>query len=338
VREAGLTALVASERLPGGSLSRYGIGEFVSDGVIELTTEPGQEQLVRRVMVRKLRGMGYRGGSVEFEISPRGVEVFPKAPVDRSFAVSDFKARKRFGVPELDRLVGGGLPEGALVLIAGDTGTGKTTFCCQFIAEGFRAGEPAVFVALEEPSGQLRRTASASGWGFGAQERKGMLAIIDIPLIDIRPDQFLYRVMREVSRIGAKRVVIDSISSMRSASMSFEKVRQFSVQVSEYIKSQGITCVMSALIPGGGHGEGMLPISGSFEMRLSSVVDGMILQRHVEDAARIRKALTVLKLRGSTHETAVVFYELGRRGVRVLGPEGGDSGTRRQGGRSGRRP
>jgi len=320
VRRTGVTTMMSSEARGGADgLLRRGVAEFVADAVIELTLEAGQENLLRRVSVRKLRGSGYRTGAVEFDIGAGGIEVFPKVPVDRSFVAAGRGPRRTFGIRAFDEALGGGLPQGSLILIAGNTGTGKTTFAGHFAMEGLRAGEPVIYVALEEPSGQLREVFGAYGWRVRRFERTGSLEIIDVPLIDIRSDQVLYRVLRSVEQRGARRVVVDSISSLRSATMSAEKVRQFVVQLSEFIKSRGITCVMCTLIPGGagGSSESLLPAARSIEMRLSSVVDGVILLRHLESGGAVRKTLGVLKLRGSSHASGVLDYELTSRGVRM---------------------
>ncbi|MEO8188503.1 MAG: RAD55 family ATPase, partial [Burkholderiaceae bacterium] len=60
------------------------------------------------------------------------------------------------GVPELDRMLGGGLPAGYSLLIAGPSGSGKSILATGFLAEGARAGEKGVIAAFEKSPGQSR--------------------------------------------------------------------------------------------------------------------------------------------------------------------------------------
>lgn len=318
-RSLGLTTMVAAERLASGA-TRHGVEDFVVDGVVDLAAEPGQQKTVRRIVVRKMRGVGYRSGVVEFDIGPRGLEVFPKLPVDRSMARTRPEIRRAFGIPKFDEMIGGGIPEGYMALVSGNTGTGKSTFMQHFVAEGARLREPVVFVALEEPSGQVRSLAARHGWRFKAWENAGLLRLLDVPLIDIRSDEVMYRIAHAVRELGAKRLVIDSVSSLKSATMDSEKVRQFLIQLSEYAKSSGVTCAMTYLVPvafGAEKGQLMSAMSSN-DARLSSAVDCLILQRYVERDRTVRKLITVLKMRGVAHDTAIHSYDIGPKGV-VIG-------------------
>jgi circadian clock protein KaiC len=315
LRQWGVTAMVSTEKTSAGT--RYGVEEFVADGMMELSAEPGQQHIVRRIIVRKLRGASYRSGSVEFAIDRQGIEVYPKLSGDRAEFPTGLHDRKPFGIEAFDELLRGGVPAGYMALLSGNTGTGKTTFAQHFLAEGIRRGEPGVYVALEEPSGHIRKLAAGRGWDFPLWERRRKLALVDVPLIDIRPDHVLHRVADAAARIGARRIVIDSLSSLRSATMNEEQVRQFLVQLLEYVKSRGITAVMTYLIPSlfGAEKGQLLPAMSASDVRLSSVCDAVILQRYFERGQRVKKLLTVLKLRGVDHDKAIYGYEIGEAGV-----------------------
>jgi circadian clock protein KaiC len=314
-RSLGVTMMISAERQRDGSLGD--IAEYVADGVIELSSQAGQQSTIRHLVVRKLRGCGYGSGRVEFVIDGDGIEVFPKVPVDRSVAATSLDRRRKFGVPHLDGLLGGGVPEGYMVLLSGNTGTGKTTFAQQFVAEGMRVGENSVYVALEEPSGQVRRLAEAHGWDFPAWERAGRLRVVEAPMIDLRSDDVLFRIVRAVEDIGAKRIVVDSISSLRSATMDGEQVRQFMLQLGDYVKSRGLNAIMTYLegnLFGAVRGQHLGPMTTNDE-RLSSSVDGVVLQRYYERGAQVEKFLTVLKMRGVAHDRGIHPYQITSGGV-----------------------
>ncbi|MEJ2417012.1 MAG: circadian clock protein KaiC [Exilibacterium sp.] len=320
LKSLGVTTLATAERPESmAALARNGVEEYVADGVIELSVTPGQQRILRHLFVRKMRGVGYRSGKVEFDIHTHGMELYPKIPIDRRLAKTSLNNLKSFGIERFDELVGGGIPEGHMVLISGNTGTGKTTFGLQFALEGVKVGEPVVYVALEEPSGQIKKTALGHGWNFKRAIQSGALHFIDVPLIDISTDQLLYTIANSVIKSSCKRIVVDSISSLESATMNGEQVRQFLIQLLEFCKAQGVTCLMTYLTSGvfGAVRGQLLGQMETTDMRLSSVVDGIILLRYVERGQKVKRLLNVLKMRGRQHSKAIYLYEARKEGIWV---------------------
>lgn len=320
MKDLGVTVLMTAEKTgPEQSLSRYGIEEFVADGVIELALIKGQQQFLRRMFVIKLRGTNFRSGTVEYEITGQGLTVYPKIPIETVTAKTDFRMRKCFGIKGLDDILGGGIPQGHMVLLSGNSGTGKTMFGMQFLKQGIVDGENAVFVSLEEPVEQVKKTALTHGWDFDRYEKEGKISFSSASLIDISNDKFLYQIISDVDCINAKRVVIDSVSSLISATMSEEQVRQFLIQLSRHFKAKGIACIMNYLSMmnfGASRGQLLGSLSTS-EIRLSSVVDVIMMLLYVERGQKIKKLLNVLKLRGSQHSKDIFRYEIEKDGIKM---------------------
>ncbi len=320
LKSSGVTMLMTAEKLGSDKgLSRYGVEEFVADGVIEIELIKGQQQFLRRMFVVKFRGTGFRSGIIEFEITNQGLLVYPKIPVENLIAKTDYQVRKSFGIKGLDDILVGGIPQGHLVLVSGNTGTGKTMFGMHFLKQGISEGENAVFVALEEPVEQVKKTALAHGCDFNRYEKVGKVSFVTTNLIDISNDKLLYQIISAVEGINAKRVLVDSISTLLSATMSEEQVRQFLLQLSRYFKAKGITCIMNCLSPVSFGAERGQLLSGlvTNEMRLSSVTDGIIMLLFVERGQKIRKLLTVLKMRGSQHSKEIFSYEIEKGGIKI---------------------
>jgi circadian clock protein KaiC len=292
----------------------------VADGVIEIALIKGQQQFMRRMFVIKLRGTDFRSGAVEFDIiNQEGLVVYPKIPIENIVAKTDFHVRKRFGIKNLDNILAGGIPQGHMILISGNTGTGKTMLGMHFLHEGIQTGETAVFVALEEPVEQIKKTALAHNWDFSRYEKEGKIRFVATNLIDISNDKVLYQIITAVRSINAKRVVIDSISSLYSATMNEEQVRQFLLQISRYFKANGITCIMNYLATSSfGAARGQLLSSFlTNDMRLSSLVDGIIMLLFVERGQKMKKLLGVFKLRGSQHSKELYNYEIEKGGLKL---------------------
>jgi circadian clock protein KaiC len=320
LKDLGVTALLSGEKVgEEKGLTRYGVEEFVADGAIEIELIKGQQQFLRRMFVVKFRGIGFRSGIVEFEITDQGLVVYPKIPIERIVPKTDFKIRKAFGIKGLDEILGGGIPQGHMVLISGNTGTGKTMFGMQFLTQGMSEGENAVFLALEESVEQVKKTALVHGWDFNRYEKEGKISFVSTSLIDIANDKLLYQIVSAVECINAKRVVVDSISTLMSATMNQEQVRQFLVQLVGYFKRKGVTCVMNYLSPvsfGAVRGQ-LLSSLMTNEIRLSSITDGIIMLLFVERDQKIKKLLSVLKMRGSQHATEIFSFEIEKGGIKM---------------------
>ena len=149
-------------------------------------------------------------------------------------------------------------------------------------------------------------------------EKEEKLVFVAPSLIDMRTDDVLNEILDAVKRINAKRVVIDSISSMMSATMNEESVRQFLIQLTRFFKSKGITCVMNFLSGtnfGAAKGQ-LLATNETSLMRLSSIVDGIILLLYVERGQRVKRILNILKMRGSWHSNEIFQYEINGNGIK----------------------
>lgn len=321
VKKAGVTTLITGEKRSGDALgSRFGVEEFVVDGAIELNLKFGQQKVIRELSIIKVRGTGFRSGRVEFEITDHGIEIFPKIPIDQSIAKTDFKIKKTFGIPKLDSALGGGISLGQTCLISGNTGTGKTTLALHFLNEGFKRGENAIYVALEEDPQEIKKMSQEHHIDLGKFERHGKLIFVSPgSLIDVSNDKLLYQIVNAVEKIAAKRIVFDSISSLMSATMSEEQVRQFLLQLTGFFKTRGITCLITYLM-GSSFGASEGQLLGSLEtnlMRLSSVIDGIILLRYTERNQSVYKLLHILKLRGSSHSRDIIKYEITDYGIEL---------------------
>ena len=123
----------------------------VADGLFWLSQQVERNSIVRKLQVMKLRGQASVPGLHTFRITDNGAEAFP-----RTFGLTGRTKKPRdqrrlsSGITELDAMLGGGIPEGDSLLIAGPSGSGKSVFATQFIAEGLRRGEPGIVAIFEE--------------------------------------------------------------------------------------------------------------------------------------------------------------------------------------------
>ena len=313
----GCTVFLTSESRNGST--PFNVEDFISDGILDLDYTQGEQKVIRKMEVRKMRGIDFRSGNMFFDISTKGITIYPKIPVDRRISETDFQKRKTTGIEKLDEMLKGGYPEGHIILITGNSGTGKTTFCMQFLSEGVKEGENCVHVNLEEPLPQVKKTAKAHGWDFDKYEEDGLLHFVTPELIDTYPDKFLYQILNVVDETDADRIVLDSVSSLPSAGLSDDKLRQILLQLNSALKARGVTGLMTHLTSGlfSQDPEQILGSTQASDLRLSSLVDGIIMLRYVERENKVGKAIHVLKMRGCDHDKYVRELKITDKGIEI---------------------
>jgi len=104
-----------------------------------------------------------------------------------------------------------------------------------------------------------------------------------------------------------------------SATMNPEQARQFIIQISNYFKANGVTCVMNYLCgPNFVAQKGqLLGTLATNEIRISSIADGVIMLLYVERGQSVKKMLNILKLRGSAHSRNIFHYEIEKGGIEM---------------------
>lgn len=288
----------------------------VADGVFWLSQVTDRNSVVRKMHVMKVRGRASMPGLHTFRITDDGVEIFPRIPEQQSDRRPQASRRLATGVPGLDELMGGGIPAGDAVMLAGPAGSGKTTFGTQFIAEGLRRGEPGVILVFEEYPEEYLDRAAARNHDIKEMIGSGKLEIIYLRPLDLSVDETLAEVLAAVNRVDAMRVVIDSLSGFEIAlAPAFrEDFRESLYRLVGALTATGVTIFMTAEIVGG------YPDVRFTTEKVSFITDDIIIQRLVEIGGELRKVLTVVKMRGSAHSHDFRTYEVSAKGAVVGGP------------------
>lgn len=286
----------------------------VADGIITLTQDVHRNSAVRKLQVVKQRGVAPMPGLHTVRINRAGVQVYPRMSitVDEEERARP-QGRATIGVAGLDALVEGGIPTGDAVLISGPTGTGKSLVATQFIATGMNEGEPGVIAVFEEHPKEYIRRATGLGIDLEAMERQGNLKMIYIRPLDLSPDETLHAIRTAVQEVGAKRVVIDSVSGLELAlAPSFrEDFRESLYRLVGALTGTGITVLMTMEIEQNTSDLRFSPYLVSF------LADDIILLRYVEIDGQLRKSIVVVKMRNSGHSKAIHLYEITGHGMVV---------------------
>ena len=288
----------------------------VADGVLWLYQCAERNSIVRKLQVVKARGMAQMPGMHTFRITGDGLQVFPRIPSRvASKAIPSPPERLHTGILGLDEMTGGGFQEGDSVLVAGPSGSGKTILGTQFIAAGEKVDQTGVIVVFEEHPDQYLARAAALGFDLRGMVARGKLKVIFLRPLDLSVDETLLEIQDAVKTLGARRLVIDSLSGFELAlAPTFrDDFRESLYRMVGMLTSTGVTVVMTVEV-----------VDAYTELRFSPhavsfLADDIVLQRYVEIRGQMRKVMTIIKMRGSDHSHDVREYTIGVGGL-ALGP------------------
>jgi circadian clock protein KaiC len=290
----------------------------VCDGLFWLSQCAERNSVVRKLQIMKLRGQGSVPGLHTIRIGSFGMQAF-----SRTLGLMDRKPRRRrarrlsLGVPELDRMVGGGILEGDSVLVAGPSGTGKSVLATQFIAEGLRAGESAIMAIFEErPQGYAKRAASL-GMDLTTPQAAGKLEILYLRPLDLSVDETMQEILDAIARTNATRLAIDSLVGFEMALAPGFRVdfRESLYRMIAALTGAGVTIVSTVEI------EDTFDSFAFSHYSVSFLTDDIIRMRYVEIDGELRKILVVVKTRAGDHSKAIREYAITDTGLSLAGPD-----------------
>jgi len=293
----------------------------IVDGIIELRNRLIGLRDHRSLRVLKLRGSDYISGEHAFRITSDGIVVFPRfttPPTPAHYAVS--RERAPTGVPGLDGLLHGGMLRGTTTLMVGDPGVGKTVTALHFLLSGAEQGEPGVYISFQEDPSQLAQIARNFGFEVDRLQEQGRVEMFYTSPVELDVDEHVLRIVEAVERVGARRVVVDSISDFEAGTRRDEdRFFNYVYSLVQWFKSRGITAVLTHEV--GRMFSADLVLTGR---GVSHIADNVVLLRYVPAGTQVRRAITVLSARGSAHSKEVREYLISEEeGPRVGEPIAG---------------
>ena len=289
----------------------------IADGLFWLSQKVERNSVVRKLQILKVRGTDSVPGLHTVRISDGGLQAFSRTlGFDRKKNSPTRRRRLSMGIPDLDKMMGGGALEGDSLLIAGPSGTGKTALATQFIAAGLRNGEPGIMAIFEErPKGYTDR-ADSFGLNLKTPQEKGKLEIIYLRPLDLSVDETMQEILDAVERVGAKRLVIDSLVSLEMAlAPGFrEDFRESLYRLIVALTGAGVTIVSTVEV------EDTFTGFSFSHYTISFLTDDIIRLRYVEIDGQLRKVMAIIKMRGGNHSKDIREYVISDKGVVVIKP------------------
>ena len=278
----------------------------IADGIFWMSQNLHRNSMVRKIQVVKMRGQAHTPGLHTFRINADGLKIFPRAILPPESAAQTASRplpadeRLSMGVPELDDMLGGGLPAGYSLLLVGPSGSGKTVLATEFLAAGIRAGEPGVIAAFEKSPSQLL------SHKLHTLVKTGQVGVIDTRSLDLSIDETLYDLTTMIEKMSARRVVIDSLSGFELAlAPEFrEDYRESLYRMISVLTGMGVSVLMTAELE-----------DRYTDLRFSSygnafLADAIILQRYIQIDGQFKRAMSVVKVRGSAHSKDLRLYDI----------------------------
>jgi circadian clock protein KaiC len=281
----------------------------VADGMFCLYQSVERNSMVRKLQVAKMRGQGTLPGLHTFRITQDGIRVFAPAPVAAAISkgAEPLPSRVMTGVAELDRMLGGGLPRGYSVLVAGPSGSGKSILASSFLVEGDRNGETGVIAAFDQNPFRSRDRLIAD------LIDRDRVALVHNLSPDLSIDEIVQHVLQEIRRLKATRVVIDSLSGFElSIAPAFrEDFRENMLRMVTAFAGEGVTVLMTSELEDRYTDLRFSPYGTAF------LTDAIIVQRYMEVDSRLLRMMAVVKVRASDHSNELREYTIDDGGIQV---------------------
>jgi circadian clock protein KaiC len=287
----------------------------VADGLFWLSQQTERNSIVRKLQIRKSRGQASVPGLHTFRITEAGLQTFP-----RTFGLTgrDAKAkghrRLSCGIPELDEMMGGGIPEGDSLLVAGSSGTGKSLLGTKFIVEGIRQGDPGIVAMFEERPEEYAERAASFGLDLDTPQKEGKLKLLYIRPLDLSVDETVREIIDAVQAMEAKRLVIDSLAGFEMALAPGFRTdfRESLYRMIGALTRTGVTILSTVEVQETFTGFTLSAYAISF------LSDDILRLRFISINGQLRKMMVVIKMRRSTHSIDMREFEITSEGF-VIG-------------------
>lgn len=302
-----VTTFIVGEHLDD---TRLNVVFTVADGLIWLCQNVQHNVVVRKLEISKMRGQATMPGLHAFRIGAAGLQVFPRGIVSAAKpppAEPPTQHRLGMGVPGLDTMMGGGLPCGYSLLVAGPSGSGKSILATAFLEEGARQGHTGVIAAFEQ------RPSAARGQALAALIDGGRVGVVDTSSPALSVEEIAWLLLAEIQRLGASRVVIDSLSGFElSLAPTFRgEFREALSRMVAALSATGVSVLMVSELEDRYNDLRFSPYGTAF------LTDAIIVQRYVEIDGRLQRVMAVVKVRASPHSNELHQFHIDDAGIHV---------------------
>jgi circadian clock protein KaiC len=302
------------------AITSFWIGEYdsaetdapefaVADAIIALSVERDAERVNRVVQVMKLRGSGFVSGQHAYRLSATGLDAFPRlADFGEAGSYAMTFDRTTSGVVVLDEMLADGFWQGSSTLVAGPSGSGKTLLALHFVFAGAELGEQCIFATFQENPVQLERIARGFSWSL----KHPRIDLMYRQPVDLYLDEWVYDLLDTVERTGAQRVVIDSLGDLRAVCRDDLRFREYMYTLLQRCARKNVSVMMTQ------EATELFGLTQLSEYGISHLSDNVVLFQFLRGDSEIKRAVTILKTRASTHDPRIRQFDITADGF-ILG-------------------
>jgi circadian clock protein KaiC len=263
-----------------------------------------------------MRGQDFHGGKHSCKITKDGFELYPRLHAAARTSISN--ERLSTGINGLDKMTGGGFIRGSSILISGSSGTGKTTLGTQFIMDGLLKKEPGIIVSFEEDKEQILENSKMFGWNLKEFENKNLLTILSPLEYDVH--ELAIQIKETIEKIKARRLLLDGTARLQRMLPQYTQLPEYMGGIINILKNKNITAIYT---------NESSNLTGAIRLTdagISPYMDTIILLRYLEIKSEMKKAISVLKMRGSNHDKEIREVVINEKGFEIRLPFSGYSG------------
>ncbi len=308
------------------SLGKRGLRPLSSVNLEEITVKSKRKKLDKRVAISKKAETYKPRPKIKIvqplktpeKIQEKKEDVIEKQPEpvfqDRQDDIKTIIQEDRVptGIPGLDEVMSGGYEIGSNNLVAGGAGSGKSIFSMQFLVTGIeKYNEPGVYVTFEEKKENVYKHMLTFGWDLAKYEKEGKFAFVEYT-----PEQ-VKKMLEEggglieslLTKIKAKRIVIDSITAFGLLFRDALGRRQAILALLDLMRKWDATALLTAEF----EPDVERPSSTAIEFE----VDSIILLYYPREGDTRKRALEILKMRGTEHSKKIFPLRIGNIGITI---------------------
>ena len=306
LKDKGVSAVITAERGE-GTMTRFGLEEYVADCVILLDHRVNEQMSTRRLRIVKYRGTLHGTNEYPFLITKNGISVLPITSLGLDHQAP--AGRVSTGVKELDNMMGGaGYYRGSSILLSGTAGTGKSSLAAAFVDAACRRGEHCLYFAFEESANQILRNMRSIGIDLAPHVKKGLLTFHVARPTLYGLEMHLVTMHDLIQYHKPEIVVLDPITDFFAVGSNVE-VKAAITRIIDFLKTNQITSLFISYTEEGTPNESVVGVS--------SLIDTWISLRNLENRGERHRGLYVLKSRGMAHSNQIRSFELTDNGIKI---------------------
>jgi circadian clock protein KaiC len=303
----GVSAVITAERGE-GTMTRFGLEEYVADCVILLDHRVNEQMSTRRLRIVKYRGTLHGTNEYPFLITKDGISVLPITSLGLDHQASS--ERISTGVKELDKMLGAkGYYRGSTILLSGTAGTGKSSLAASFVHAACKRGERCLYFAFEESTDQILRNMHSIGIELAPHVKKGLLQFHVARPTVYGLEMHLVTMYDLIKQYQPQVVILDPITDFFAVG-SLGEVKAAMTRIIDFLKMNQVTAMFTSYTT---EDEGF----DQTVVGVSSLIDTWISLRNLENNGERHRGLFILKSRGMAHSRQIRSFELTNEGIKI---------------------